>query len=243
MIHPHPMSTRSNSKNKIDTPRPVIVCDLGGVLIHLTVERCIAQFRELMGQQNMQSVLGIGDDGEGIKAVSAARRQLMADFERGHITSEQFVDSVRQFCKPGTTPRQIIDAWMAMLGELPQQRLDFLASLKQQGYPLFLLSNGNELHFNYINDTYHLDRYFDELFLSQRLHMAKPAPDIFLHVHRAICQRYMPLTTHPDFTPHVIFIDDLPANRQSATDTVHWTSVSALTDLCQFVPISGNDSI
>ena len=149
----------------------VYVFDLGGVLIKLNVGRCMRAFEALMGEQNMRAVLGMDSRGEGIKAVSVASKQLMVDFERGLISSEQFIAEVMHFCRPGTTEQDVIDVWMAMLDELPQERLQYVDSLRDKGHPVFLLSNGNDLHFNYINRRYGLDKHFDGLFLSQKMHL------------------------------------------------------------------------
>jgi len=64
------------------TVPPIYVFDLGGVLIRLNVARCMRAFEALMGEENMRTVLGMDSRGEGIKAVSVASKQLMADFER-----------------------------------------------------------------------------------------------------------------------------------------------------------------
>ncbi len=199
----------------------IIIFDLGGVLINLNVERCIAQFRELMGDANMQAVLGIGGDGEGVAAVSAASKQLMVDFERGNISSEAFVEEVQRFCKPGTTKQAVIDAWMAMLGNLPQERLDFVQQMKEKGHHVYLLSNGNDLHFGVINEMYHLDAYFERMFLSQEMHLGKPDRAIFEQVEQAI---------NPSHEP-VIFIDDLERNRLAAQQTVGWQTFESIKDL------------
>lgn len=60
----------------------VYVFDLGGVLIRLNVNRCMRAFETLMGEDNMRAVLGMDSNGEGVKAVSVATKQLMADFSR-----------------------------------------------------------------------------------------------------------------------------------------------------------------
>ena len=187
-----------------------IVFDLGGVLINLNVPRCVNAFTALMGAENMRTVLGMDDDGEGVKSVSIANRQLMADFERGNISTDQFVAQIMPYCHPGTTEQDVKDAWMAMVADLPQERLDIVAQLRQKGYRIFMLSNGNDLHFDFIHTTYHLDAYFERFFLSQQMHMAKPEPEIFVRVNDAIGGT-------PDNT---VFIDDLSANRQAAEKTV-----------------------
>lgn len=200
--------------------KTVYVFDLGGVLINLNVARCMRAFEALMGEDNMRSILGMDSHGEGVKAVSVATKQLMADFERGLISPDNFIAEVLRYCRPGTTAEQILDAWMSMLADLPAERLQFIDSLRAEGHPVYLLSNGNDLHFDYINRTYALDTHFDGLFLSQKMHMAKPEPQIFEAVHTAI--------GHPH---DVIFIDDILANRLAAEQSVYWRTFSGLTEL------------
>ncbi len=201
----------------------VYVFDLGGVLIKLNVHRCMAAFEALMGEQNMRTILGMDDRGEGIVSVSVATKQLMADFERGLISSDTFISEVQAYCQPGTTRQAIIDAWMAMLADLPAERLAFVDQLRAAGYKTYLLSNGNDLHFDFINATYGLAPHFDALFLSQKMHMAKPEAQIFEAVNEAIGAEGQ----------EVVFIDDLEKNRLAAEQYVHWRtyeSIEALKD-------------
>ena len=191
----------------------IVIFDLGGVLIKLNVTRCMLAFETLMGEQKMRAVLGMDKRGEGIKLVSIATHQLMVDFERGLISQESFIEQVLQHCRPGTTPQQVIDAWMSMLDELPQERLDAVDQVRAKGYKVYLLSNGNDLHFNYINQTYQLAPHFDGLFLSQKMHLAKPDPAIYLAVDKQI-----------NTGSEVLFIDDIEANRLAAEQTVGWTT-------------------
>ncbi len=206
----------------------IVIFDLGGVLINLNVTRCMLAFEALMGEQNMRAILGMDKNGEGVKAVSIATKQLMADFERGLISPEYFIEQVLQYCRPGTTPQQVIDAWMSMLVDLPQERLDAVDQVRTKGYKVYLLSNGNDLHFNYINQTYHLAPHFDGLFLSQKMHMAKPEPEIYLAVNEQINPPATPANCPADSpslpAPEILFIDDIEANRLAAEQTVGWTT-------------------
>ena len=197
--------------------RITYIFDLGGVLIKLDVKRCFQAFERLMGEENMRIILGMDSHGEGVKAVSVASKQLMADFERGLISPETFLAQIRQYCHPGTTTEEIIEAWMSMLDELPQERLEFVDSLRAKGYPVYLLSNGNDLHFEFINRKYGLDSHFDGFFLSQKMHMAKPESQIFEVVQKEI--------GNPE---NVVFIDDIQANRQAAEQTVHWKTFESI---------------
>ena len=197
--------------------RITYVFDLGGVLIKLNVARCMRAFEALMGEQNMRAVLGMDSNGEGVKAVSIASKQLMVDFEKGLISTDKFLSEVQTYCRPGTTRQEIIDAWMTMLDELPAERLQVVDDLRAKGHRVYLLSNGNELHFDFINRTYGLDSHFDGLFLSQKMHLSKPEPQIFEAVQKAIGN-----------PPNVIFIDDIQANRIAAEQTVHWKTYESI---------------
>ena len=121
--------------------KTIFVFDLGGVLIKLNVARCMRAFEALMGEQNMRAVLGMDSNGEGVKAVSIASKQLMVDFEKGLISTDKFLSEVQTYCRPGTTRQEIIDAWMTMLDELPAERLQVVDDLRAKGHRVYLLSN------------------------------------------------------------------------------------------------------
>ncbi len=203
------------------TNQIIYVFDLGGVLIRLDVGRCMRAFEALMGEENMRAVLGMDSRGEGVKAVSIASKQLMADFERGLISPDEFITQILPFCRPGTTREEIEGAWMAMLADLPQERLEVIDRLRAAGHKVYLLSNGNDLHFDFINRTYGLDRHFDRLFLSQAMHMAKPEPEIFRAVDNVIREP----------NSRIVFIDDIAVNRLAAEQTVSWTTLSSIDEL------------
>lgn len=204
--------------------KSIFVFDLGGVLIKLNVARCMRAFEALMGEQNMRAVLGMDANGEGVKAVSIASKQLMVNFEKGLISTDKFLSEVQTYCRPGTTRQEIIDAWMTMLDELPAERLQVVDDLRAKGHRVYLLSNGNELHFDFINRTYGLDSHFDGLFLSQEMRLSKPEPQIFEAVQAAINQK----STSKNQQSHIIFIDDLQANRIAAEQTVHWKTYESI---------------
>lgn len=198
-----------------------IVFDLGGVIIDLNVPRCVAKFKALMGAENVRNVLGIDDDGEGVVAVSAATKQLMHEYEYGNISSESFVETLRSYCHPGTTAEDIRSAWLSMLGNLPQEKLDFIASLRQKGYKTVLLSNSNELHWDPIWEQYRLGGYFDYVFASHHLHMAKPNQEIFDHVVRE---------AEIDCA-HTVYVDDLEKNRLAGERFAGWKTCASIDDL------------
>ena len=201
--------------------KDTIVFDLGGVIINLNVPRCVANFKRLMPEEYIRTVLGIDDEGEGVVAVSAATKQLMHDFEYGNISTDTFLKTLQEYCHPGTTVEQVRAAWMSMLDELPQERLDYIRSLRERGFRTILLSNSNELHWNPIWEQYQLGNYFDAVFASQNLHMAKPNKEIFDHVVRE---------AKVD-SAKTIYVDDLEKNRKAGEQFAGWQTVSSIEEL------------
>ena len=199
--------------------RKCIVFDLGGVIINLNVPRCVENFKRLMGEANVRNVLGIDDEGEGVVAVSAATKQLMHDYEYGNISTEEFLKSIQEYCYPGTTIEQIRTAWLSMLGDLPQERLDYIKELRAKGYRTVLLSNSNELHWDPIWEQYQLGNYFDAVFASHHLHMAKPNKEIFEHVVREAN------------VEDAIYVDDLEKNRAAGERFASWQTVGSIEEL------------
>lgn len=198
-----------------------VVFDLGGVIINLNVPRCVGHFKRLMGEENVRNILGIDDEGEGVVAVSAATKQLMHDYEYGNISTDEFLRAVCSYCYPGTTMEQVREAWLSMLDELPQERLDYIASLRKAGYKTVLLSNSNELHWDPIWEQYQLGQYFDAVFASHYLHMAKPNQEIFDYVVREAkidCA-------------HTLYVDDLEKNRKAGEKFAGWKTCSSIDEL------------
>lgn len=203
-----------------------VVFDLGGVIINLNVPRCVENFKRIMGEANVRNILGIDDEGEGVVAVSAATKQLMHDYEYGNISTEEFLQTVLSYCHAGTTIDEVRAAWLSMLDELPQDRLNYIASLRQAGYKTVLLSNSNSLHWDPIWEQYNLGSYFDAVFASHHLHMAKPNREIFEHVVREAqidCDK-------------TIYVDDLEKNRAAGEKYAGWQTVASIDELKKRIP-------
>lgn len=198
-----------------------VVFDLGGVIINLDVPRCVGNFKRLMPEENIHNILGIDDEGEGVVAVSAATKQLMHDYEYGNISTDEFLRTLQEYCFPDTTIEQIREAWLSMLDTLPQERLDYIASLRKKGYRTILLSNSNELHWDPIWEQYRLGSYFDAVFASHYLHMAKPNQKIFDHVVREA----------KIDSARTIYVDDLEKNRKAGERFAGWQTVASIEEL------------
>lgn len=178
-----------------------IIFDLGGVIINLDMQATEQAFLNLFGE-----------DAKLLKTVEA-QEQVFHPFEKGLISDKAFRKGIRKHVGLNASDHQIDDAWNAMLGEIPKERLDFLNKLKSQ-YRIFLLSNTNIIHyraFNKILQDAHqqetLSPYFEHCYYSHEIGMRKPNTDIFEHV---LTQNRL----QPDET---IFLDDTLMHLEGAS--------------------------
>lgn len=131
-------------------------------------------------------------------------------YEKGLMSSDAFVAFyTNKF--DGLSRAYFIQAWNSILKDLPKQRLQFLKKLQVQNkYKLYLLSNTNELHINWVKkniDSYDtFNSYFKGFYLSHEINLRKPDASIF----EFVLQKN---SLHPDET---LFIDDTKAHIESA---------------------------
>lgn len=153
-----------------------LIIDLGGVIVNLTRNRCIEAFEQL----------GVADVRENV-VNNFQHKDLFMQLELGRISTADFRSGIRRLSNRPLADDEIDQAWIAMLGDIPEGRLDLLLSLKEQ-YNTFLLSNTNEIHWQWIRDNLlcRSDRpasdLFHRIYLSYELHMLKPNADIFEYV-------------------------------------------------------------
>ena len=152
-----------------------IIFDFGGVLVDLDKSRCVEAFQRL-GYPDVMAMVG-----------KYQQYGVFASLEDGSISSEVFCDEIRHDAAATPTNSKIIEAWNMMLGVIPKYKLDALLKLRKY-YMVYLLSNTNSIHWDYACKKlfpYHgfdVNDYFEEIFLSFKMKMVKPHPEIFLSV-------------------------------------------------------------
>lgn len=150
-----------------------LILDFGGVIINLTRNRCIDAFESLGVNNIRESIVN-----------NYQHRELFMQLELGNITSAQFRDEIRQTAGRPLTDEQIDNAWIAMLDDIADYKLDLILELKKK-YKIFLLSNTNEIHWNWAEKNgfsykgHQSKDFFDSTYLSYELHMLKPDAEIF----------------------------------------------------------------
>lgn len=149
-----------------------IVFDLGGVLIDLDYQRTIDAFKAL-GISNFDKMYS-----------QAAQNNLFDDFETGQISAQRFVNSLLPYLPQGTTPNKVVQAWNAMILSVPPAKIELLEKLREE-YPIYLLSNTNELHVPVVRREWAkvtekpMEDFFDHIYFSHEIHLRKPNNAIF----------------------------------------------------------------
>ena len=186
-----------------------ILFDLGNVLIDVDIRKTLRAFGTLRAgigdrledgasayrEEARNTIITAGD------LLGAGESGLVAKYQVGEISTDDFVDEILSICKPGTTRQDVIDAWMAMLVGIPEARKQKLLELHKAGYKLYVLSNINELHVDWTKEQLE-DIPFEQMFFSNEIHLAKPDVRCYEMVIRETGIK-------PEET---LYIDDLPAN-------------------------------
>lgn len=153
-----------------------IIFDLGGVILNIDYDLTIKAF----------TTLGIPD----FKALysQAAQNHLFDRLDKGHIDTQGFIDEILEITGTRITKNDILNAWNAMLLDLPKERVTLLEELKKD-YRLFLLSNTNEIHIPVYNDILEdshgfrdLAHIFEKQYYSFEIGMRKPDVEIYEYV-------------------------------------------------------------
>ncbi len=142
--------------------------DLGKVVVNFSVEQMLRQIGEVAGITADQVRGGL---------FNAA---LLHDHETGRLTSRQFYEA---FCAAtGTRPDfERLIAAAADIFELNLPVLPIVAQLRQAGYPMGILSNTCETHWEYCRRRYRIaSEGFGVYALSYKIGAVKPDAEIFL---------------------------------------------------------------
>lgn len=130
--------------------------------------------------------------------------QIEKAYTKGEISSREFYAHSKKVFGSPLTYQEFSHYWNDIFWENPGMD-DLLGKLKKK-YPLYLISNTNELHFKYILQRFKVLRHFKKTFPSHKVGHRKPSPEIYLHVLEKIKLK-------PEQT---VFVDDMPAFVEAA---------------------------
>ena len=109
-----------------------IIFDLGGVILNIDYKLTITEFEKL-GLKNADSFYS-----------KKVQNPIFDKIEVGAISPKEFLEQLQKECDNASI-ELVENAWNAMLLDLPQSRLNYIKTLKNN-YQIFLLSNTNAIH-------------------------------------------------------------------------------------------------
>ena len=178
-----------------------IILDYGNVLFDINFPRLRQSFIDL-GVPDVDSFFG-----------HRAQHPLFDAFDKGLLTTAQFRNEIRKVTSnPALTDETIDTAWNSLLVGVRPHHHELLHQLKK-AYRTFLLSNNNEIHYDwimtYLRREFGLEGnadFFEKDYYSHLLRMRKPDAEIFEFV----------LDTHRLNPARTLFVDDSPQHIESA---------------------------
>lgn len=137
-------------------------------------------------------------------------------YETGKIDTSTLLQEVHKLTSIQMEEERFHSLWNHTFRE-NDMMTGFLTALKSQ-YPLFLLSNTNESHWNFLESNFQVSRHFQDLVLSFEVGMMKPQAEIYLHA----------VEKTGESAENCVFIDDLAINIEAAEKiglrTIHFQS-------------------
>lgn len=182
---------------------PVILFDLGNVLVsihpgaftrHLGIDPATAY------RKYQKRILGI-----------------VRKYEGGGGTTEEYLGEMSRLFDGRYDLDLIREAMLKVVGT-PIEGMEELVSMIASKYETGLVSNTNELHFNYCRDTFSMLRHFSRFYLSYQLSSLKPAETYYNTV----------LADLKVLPSSVVFVDDIEENvlgaRKSGMNALRFVS-------------------
>ena len=175
-----------------------IIFDLGNVILNIDYQNTIDAFEKI----------GVPD--ASIFYSKSSQLNIFNQLETGRISKQNFILEIQKFA-PKASASQIINAWNAILEDLPNERLEILKDIKDK-FSIFLLSNTNTIHIEKIIDKLGKKKYeefynlFDKVYYSHEVKLRKPNADIFKLVIKENCLSIK----------NTLFIDDSIQHIESA---------------------------
>lgn len=172
-----------------------IIFDFGDIFINL----------DKKGTYNAMANLGVSK-------ITEDMLQVYQNYEKGLMTTKDFINFFHE--KFRIPKDKLVDAWNAVLQDFPRERLGFLKKLAaSKKYRLFLLSNTNDLHIKWVQDSLGDDFYnefkncFEQFYLSHEINFRKPDSEIYEFV----------LNENNLVADETLFVDDLQENTDAAS--------------------------
>ncbi len=141
-------------------------------------------------------------------------------YESGKIDTAGFIAELNKWLGTQLSLADFSQLWVTSFHE-NEEMATLLSTLKEQR-PLYLLSNTNEVHYDYLQERYNVARHFNELILSYKVGSVKPDHSIY---HEVLQRSGMS-------AEQCLFVDDLEPNIKAAQEvgmnTIHFKGAQDL---------------
>jgi putative hydrolase of the HAD superfamily len=168
--------------------------DIGYVLVGLNYSHLASRMQALTGIEPERVQTMLAADG------------LLRRFETGRIAETEFYDEICQRLQTRISWQEFLELWNSVFERplIPDEVLRALA----QSIHLWIISNTNKLHYDFMTRQFTFLRHFEGLVLSHEVGALKPDKQIFL---RALER------THAQ-PSEVLFVDDQEINVKAAQE-------------------------
>lgn len=172
-----------------------IIFDLGNVVLrfdHMLICEKIARYSRYSSDDVYK--LGFNSD-------------LFELYDRGKIRSEDLFQWILRRFDINISYDMFKSVWSDIFS-LNDSVETVVSALKNNGYYLVLLSNTNELHFDFIRENFRVIELFDDIVLSYRIGYSKPHKEIFIEA----------LKRAGSSPEECIYVDDIEEFSKAAED-------------------------
>jgi glucose-1-phosphatase len=185
---------RAMNDNAVAAPVRAVLFDLGGVVVHIDVERALAAWsrHSRLPLARLRETFTVDDPYRG--------------HETGALTDEQFFDHLRERLALACGHDDVREGWNAILVAEIAETVQMIEAIRP-GVPCYAISNTNPAHVAEMERAFPgmLAR-FDRVFVSHEIGHRKPDAAAFEHVLREIGVA----------AGEVLLFDDLVANIEAA---------------------------
>ena len=170
----------------------LIICDFGGVICTFDYRIFCERLARRTGRTADQVFAAVFED------------HLQQDFETGRLSGRDYHRAVMARLDVDVPYEEFFPLYGDIFTEIPAT-CDLLRRLHTR-YPLYLLSDTNEIHFEYVRRSVPVLSVFDEFIVSHQVGVLKPDPRIY---EEAVRRSGLPAAA-------CVFMDDRPANVDGA---------------------------
>ena len=144
----------------------VICFDLGKVIINFDYAQSLQELAKITPLPITEVMRVLADD------------SLVLDYETGKISTADFYRLLSETLKLSASLEKFKQLWGSMFLPEPLLSESFLQALKKT-YRLILLSNTNEIHFEFVREKYAILSHIEEHVLSYQVGWMKPHSQIY----------------------------------------------------------------